>query len=62
MKIKLSTLRRIIRETVEETMTTQALDPVGKEDEDVNNDGKVDDTDDYLLNRREKISASMKKK
>ena len=36
------------------------LDPVGKEDDDVNNDGEVDSTDDYLKNRREKIAKSMK--
>lgn len=36
------------------------LDPVGKEDEDIDNDGKVDKTDSYLKNRREKISAAIK--
>jgi hypothetical protein len=36
------------------------LDPVGKEDDDLNNDGEVDSTDDYLKNRREKIAKSMK--
>jgi hypothetical protein len=36
------------------------LDPVGKEDEDINNDGKVDSTDDYLKNRRETISKKVK--
>ena len=30
----------------------KGLDPVGKEDSDVNNDGKVDKTDKYLQNRR----------
>jgi hypothetical protein len=39
----------------------QKLDPVGKEDADVNNDGKVDKTDDYLKNRREKVSKAIKK-
>jgi len=37
------------------------LDPVGKEDADVNNDGKVDKTDDYLKNRRKAVSKAMKK-
>ena len=37
------------------------LDPVGKEDSDVNNDGKVDKTDSYLKNRREKIGKAMAK-
>ena len=36
------------------------LDPVGKEDSDVNNDGKVDTTDKYLKNRRNVISSKLK--
>jgi hypothetical protein len=36
------------------------LDPVGKEDDDVNNDGKVDNTDKYLKNRRAAISKNIK--
>jgi len=44
------------REAVEEKM-----DPVGKEDDDVNNDGKKDKTDDYLKNRRKKVSAAINK-
>ena len=35
------------------------LDPVGKEDSDVNNDGKRDDQDKYLLNRRKTITRSI---
>lgn len=47
------------------TATKQAikeakLDPVGKEDDDINNDGKVDSTDDYLKNKRKNISKNMK--
>ena len=37
------------------------LDPVGKEDDDVNNDGKVDSTDKYLKKRRQAIGKAMKK-
>ena len=37
------------------------LDPVGKEDSDVDNDGKVDDTDSYLMKRRKAIAKAMKK-
>jgi archaellum component FlaC len=37
----------------------EALDPVGKEDDDINNDGKVDKTDKYLANRRKAISANL---
>lgn len=36
------------------------LDPVGKEDNDINNDGKVNKTDKYLKNRREKIAKNLK--
>ena len=37
------------------------LDPIGKEDADINNDGKVDKTDDYLKNRRKAVSKAIKK-
>ena len=37
----------------------EAMDPVGKEDDDVNNDGKKDKTDDYLKNRRGAVSKSV---
>jgi len=40
----------------------EALDPVGKEDGDVNNDGKKDSTDKYLMKRRKAIGKAMKKK
>ena len=43
---------------VDELLKT--LDPVGQEDADINNDGKVDSTDSYLKNRREKIGQAMK--
>tara|TARA_R110002124_G_scaffold268101_1_gene435643 strand:+ start:657 stop:1145 length:489 start_codon:yes stop_codon:yes gene_type:complete len=36
------------------------LDPVGKEDDDVDNDGDVDDSDKYLKNRRKKVKNAMK--
>ena len=39
----------------------EAMDPVGKEDDDVNNDGKKDKTDDYLKNRREKVAKAINK-
>ena len=37
------------------------LDPVGKEDGDINNDGKKDKTDKYLMNRRKAIGKAMAK-
>jgi len=46
----------------EEGWKGEALDPVGKEDADINNDGKVDGTDKYLKNRREKIGQAIKGK
>ena len=36
------------------------LDPVGKEDKDVNNDGKVNKTDKYLMKRREAIGKAIR--
>ena len=38
------------------------LDPVGQEDGDINNDGKKDGTDKYLMNRRKAISKAIGKK
>jgi len=39
----------------------EALDPVGREDADIDNDGDSDKSDKYLLNRRKAIGKSMKK-
>ena len=39
----------------------EALDPVGKEDGDVDNDGDTDDSDRYLKKRRAAISKAIKK-
>jgi hypothetical protein len=44
----------------EEDELEEKLDPVGQEDADVNNDGKVDSSDKYLKNRRKAVSAAMK--
>ena len=40
----------------------EAMDPVGKEDKDVDNDGDHDSTDKYLLNRRKAIGKAIAKK
>ena len=40
----------------------EALDPVGQEDGDINNDGKKDGTDKYLHNRRKAIGKAIQKK
>jgi uncharacterized protein Yka (UPF0111/DUF47 family) len=37
----------------------EKLDPVGQEDTDINNDGKVDKTDKYLANRRKTIAKNL---
>jgi hypothetical protein len=39
----------------------EKMDPVGQEDSDINNDGKVNKTDNYLGNRRKAIAKSMQK-
>jgi hypothetical protein len=44
---------------INKTMS-EKLDPVGKEDKDINNDGKVNKTDKYLLNRRKAIAKNIK--
>ena len=38
------------------------LDPVGKEDKDIDNDGDHDKSDKYLLNRRNTVAKAMGKK
>lgn len=43
-----------------EAKKVKKLDPVGKEDEDVDNDGDSDKSDKYLKNRREAISKNVK--
>ena len=40
----------------------EGMDPVGQEDGDINNDGKKDGTDKYLMNRRKAISKAIGKK
>ena len=42
-----------------EAKESKKLDPVGQEDDDVNNDGKVDDTDSYLKKRRASVGAAI---
>ena len=37
----------------------EGLDPVGKEDDDINNDGKVNSTDKYLAKRRQAIAKNI---
>jgi len=46
--------------TEEEKYIDEMLDPVGKEDEDVDNDGDSDKSDDYIKNKRDAIGKAMK--
>jgi len=43
-------------------LNKEGLDPVGKEDSDVDNDGDTDSSDKYLLKRRKAIGKAMSKK
>lgn len=40
-------------------IVSESLDPVGKEDADINNDGKVDSTDAYIKKKREAIAKAI---
>lgn len=53
--------QRLAEEYVRVAKTTfnEAMDPVGKEDEDVDNDGDSDESDKYLTNRRKAIGKAM---
>ena len=50
------------KQVLEEKKKAKKLDKVGKEDADINNDGKVDSTDTFLLRRRHAIAKQIGKK
>lgn len=50
-----------VLEIIKAKVVSEKLDKPGKEDIDMNNDGKVDKSDFYLLNKRRKIKKAMKK-
>jgi len=52
----------VARSRVEEVRLESKLDPVGQEDGDINNDGKKDGTDKYLMNRRNAVKKAIAKK
>lgn len=52
----------VAKEIDEEKKKSKKLDPVGHEDSDVNNDGKSDGTDQYLLKRRLTVAKQQKRK
>jgi hypothetical protein len=63
MSYKISLLEKMLKRKTDEANKKAKMDPVGKEDEDIDNDGKPNtETDKYLKNRREKIKQSMMKK
>ena len=57
---KMVALKEAIKAEVR-SIISEKMDPVGKEDDDINNDGKVDKTDDYLANRRKAVGDAIKK-
>jgi uncharacterized protein YoxC len=58
---KMVALKEAIKAEVR-SIISEKMDPVGKEDDDIDNDGKVDKTDDYLKNKRKAISKAIGKK
>ena len=44
---------------LEEAKQAKKLDPVGQEDQDVDNDGDVDSSDSYLKKRRSVVGAAI---
>lgn len=58
--LKLGLANVILEKAIAEAM--DKMDEVGKEDEDVDNDGDSDKSDDYLHNRRKAIAAAIKEK
>ncbi len=61
-RLEESDLDKVMEEMECEECYEEGMDAVGKEDDDINNDGKTDGTDKYLKNRREKIGHSIKGK
>ena len=57
-----SDVEKMMEEMECEECYEEGMDAVGKEDADINNDGKTDGTDKYLKNRRKKIGQSIKGK
>lgn len=58
-----TTIRQLIAQQIADLKeAAKKLDPVGKEDKDIDNDGDHDKSDKYLLNRRKTVSKAMGKK
>jgi hypothetical protein len=50
----------MVKEETDEKNTNEALDPVGKEDKDIDNDGDTDKTDVYLHSKRKAIGKAIR--
>lgn len=61
-KLEESDLDKVMEEMECEECYEEGMDAVGKEDDDINNDGEIDGADRYLEKRREKIGQSIKGK
>ena len=58
-----TTIRQLIAQQIADLKeAAKKLDPVGKEDKDIDNDGDHDDSDKYLLNKRKTVAKAMGKK
>ena len=58
-----TTIRQLIAQQIADLKeAAKKLDPVGKEEKDIDNDGDHDKSDKYLLNKRKTISKAMGKK
>ena len=55
-------IRKMSARMDKEKTQKEGLDPVGQEDGDIDNDGKKDKTDKYLMNRRKAIGKAIKGK
>ena len=58
---EVSTLRKDWGDAYTAIYEKKKLDPVGQEDDDIDNDGDVDSSDKYLAKRRKAIGKAMKK-
>ena len=58
MKEQIQELLRAEIQALRES-SKKKLDPVGKEDKDIDNDGDHDKSDKYLLNRRKKATTAI---
>ena len=57
----LETKEGSLEEAISQAINEKKLDPVGKEDGDIDNDGDKDDSDKYLAKRRKAITKAIKK-